>query len=258
MTGTFARKAALAGLLALAVLLSACAGGAGAPAGASAEDIAAATLAASGGGGAPTTESFSTDDGVTLSGTLYGSGDTVALLAHMRPTDQTSWTQFAQRVAAEGYAAFTFDFRGYGESGGQKTPNLIDKDVRAAIGFLRGRGFTNNVLIGASMGGVACAKNTKEANVNGLALISSPRTFESLEITGDDLTGLNYAKLFAASEDDEPYVTEIRTMHSWAAAPKSIALYTGNAHGTDIFGTAHKTELEDALLQVIRTAAGDA
>jgi pimeloyl-ACP methyl ester carboxylesterase len=160
-------------------------------------------------------------------------------------------------VAQSGYAAFTFDFRGYGESGGQRTFNLIDRDVRGAIDYLRGQGFSRIVLIGASMGAVACAKNAHEANVTGLGLVSSPRAFEGIEVAGNDLTGLDIPKLFLAAEDDEPAVTDTRTMHSWASSPKEIVLFSGNAHGTNLFDTDHKAELESALLDLIRTASGD-
>ena len=43
--------------------------------------------------------SFTTDDGVTLNGHLFGSGGAGIILAHMYPADQTSWIPTAQRLA---------------------------------------------------------------------------------------------------------------------------------------------------------------
>ena len=44
-------------------------------------------------------------------------------LAHMYPADQSDWTDFAQVLAAQGYQALTFDFRGFTESEGTWAPN---------------------------------------------------------------------------------------------------------------------------------------
>jgi hypothetical protein len=38
---------------------------------------------------------FKTEDNKTLDCRLFGSGSTAILLAHMRPSDQTSWFEFA-------------------------------------------------------------------------------------------------------------------------------------------------------------------
>ena len=217
-------------------------------------EIAAATETAA---AQPAVVSFLSEDGVSLSGTLH-SGDTsqaVVLLAHMRPSDQASWRPFAELVAEAGYAAFTFDFRGYGASGGSKQFGLIDRDVRAAIVYLRGAGYQSIVLIGASMGGVACAKNSHEANVTGLAMLSSPRNFEGLSVLEADVTGLTYPKLFIAAQDDEPAATDLRTLHAAASDPKDITLYTGSDHGTNLFNGVHKADLEQLLLDFIGRAA---
>jgi pimeloyl-ACP methyl ester carboxylesterase len=259
-------RAWLAALVTVAsVVVSACQVGASAPQGPSQEDVAAATqkavalaatVAAAGPvAGAPAT--FSAPDNSDMAGTLYGSGDTVVLLANMQGADQSTWKPFAQTVAAAGYAAFTFDYRGLGASGGSREDTKVDEDARSAIAYLRGQGFQSIVLIGASLGGIACAKNSHEANVSGLAMISSPRSLQSLILAPEDLNDLAYPKLFVASQDDEPFVTEIRTLHSWASVPKDIKLYTGNAHGTYLFTTEHKADFESLLLGFIRKAAGD-
>lgn len=250
-----------------ALVLAACAGGAGAPQSADQTDIDSATAraqsanatAAAGGVAAPepSTATFDTQDGATLSGTLYGGGDTVALLSNMRNAEQRSWQSFAEKVAGAGYAAFTFDYRGRGASEGTPNDSLVDRDVRAAITYLRGEGFTHIVLIGASMGGTASAKNTHEANVTGLGLISAPKTFESIVVSEPDLGDLPYPKVFVASMDDEPYVTDIRTLHSFASDPKEITLFTGNTHGTALLDSEHAANLEELLLDLIRQAAGD-
>ncbi len=48
--------------------------------------------------GRPTTSappvSFATDDGLTLRGHLFGTGDSWVILSHMFPDDQTAWFPF--------------------------------------------------------------------------------------------------------------------------------------------------------------------
>ena len=48
----------------------------------------------------------------------------------MYPSDQTSWYAAAKRLADEGYLVLTFDFSGYGESGGTKTSRSRPRHVR--------------------------------------------------------------------------------------------------------------------------------
>src|SRR5512136_565205 len=68
----------------------------------------------------PRVVTFTSDDGVTLSGTLFGSGTSAVIFSHMFPTDQTSWTPIAKDLAGRGYLVLTYDFRGYGASQGAK------------------------------------------------------------------------------------------------------------------------------------------
>jgi len=72
-----------------------------------------------------------------------------------------------------------FDFRGYRKSEGSATQSLFDKDLRAAIAFLRERGFQRMVCLGASIGGNICGKVAHEPGLAGLVIISGP--LDSLE-----------------------------------------------------------------------------
>ncbi len=78
----------------------------------------------------PQPVAFEATDGTPLRGHLFGKGPTGVILAHMYPADQKSWFPLARKLAEEGYLAMTFDFRGYGESGGEKVISEIDRDWR--------------------------------------------------------------------------------------------------------------------------------
>ena len=97
--------------------------------------------------------SFQTADGLTIHGHLFGSGEKLVILCHMRPSDQTSWYGFAEELAKAGYSALTFDFRGYGESEGKKELSKIDLDVEAAIASMREQGLRLDLPGGRQHGG---------------------------------------------------------------------------------------------------------
>ena len=198
---------------------------------------------------------FTTEDGIQLSGTVFGQGTTAVVLAHMLSADQTSWQPFAQVLAERGLTALTFDFRGYGKSGGDVDYTALDKDARGAIVFLRDHGFQRIVCIGASMGGLACGKVSHEPGLAGLVIISSPLSMEfvgsSLKVTRSDLADLTYPKLFVISREDRPLSGELRSMYGWSSDPKEIKVFSGLAHGTDLFDTEHAVEFRELLVDFV-------
>ncbi|WP_406314509.1 alpha/beta fold hydrolase [Streptosporangium sp. NBC_01639] len=61
--------------------------------------------------------------------------------------------RYAEQLARRGFAALSFDFTGYGESGGEprdvESPELKIRDLRAAIGFLAGHPAVDDGALGA-------------------------------------------------------------------------------------------------------------
>src|SRR5262245_43236084 len=144
---------------------------------------------------------FETEDHVKISGTVFGAGDTAVILAHMNNSDQSAWQPFAKELAQQGFTALTFDFRGFGKSGGHPQVGLLDRDVRAAEAFLRDKGFPRVVCVGASMGGTACAKAALSPGLDGLVVISSPLSMSPpLRLGTKDLPNLALPKLFIVSK----------------------------------------------------------
>ena len=179
--------------------------------------------------------SFTTGDGVELKGKLFGKGDTGVVLAHMFPADQTSWWEFGQVLADEGYMALAFDFRGYGESGGSKEINLIGMDIMAALKFLRGRGASSIFLIGASMGGTASLKVAASGSVTGVVSLSAPLDFRGLNVEGERV---RVPALLMASEGDEPGTRNLEAAFEGGIVVKetseSVIYQDTDEHGTDI------------------------
>ena len=199
---------------------------------------------------APRQVTFQTEDGITLSGTLFGQGQVGVALSHMFPTDQTSWHAFAQTLADTGYLALAYDFRGYGQSGGQRRIDQIDRDVQAAVEFLRGQGAQRIVLIGASMGGTASARVAGPVGADGLVVISSPRSFQGLSVNEDDIRAFKGPSLWIGSRGDAA-TAETEAMHAQANEPKALHIYAGSAHGTTIFDTGDAADLSRRLLDFV-------
>jgi len=194
--------------------------------------------------GASTSVRFKTEDGVTLSGKLFGSGSSGVVLAHMYPADQTSWYSTAKRLAQEGHLVLTFDFRGYGDSEGTKEIELIDKDVASAIQAIADAGATEVALIGASMGGTAglvATAQTTPIPVTGVATLSAPVEFKGLSAE-EAVPKLTVPLLFIAAEDDAG-ADGARQLQELSGSGAELKLLPGNEHGTELLEGAHADEI---------------
>jgi pimeloyl-ACP methyl ester carboxylesterase len=200
----------------------------------------------------PRAVTFTSDDGITLSGTLYGSGASAVVFSHMFPTDQTSWTLLAQDLAGRGYMVLTYDFRGYGKSQGAKEVSKIDHDLRAAVAFVRAQGATRLVLVGASMGGMATAKVAAVENPAAVVIMSAPQSFAGLVVSDDEVKAISAPKLFIGSEQDGATSATLH-MAEVASAPKDKYIYPGSGHGTYIFDTKYGADLTQRIIQFIET-----
>ncbi|MEO1746191.1 MAG: dienelactone hydrolase family protein, partial [Pseudomonadota bacterium] len=91
------------------------------------------------------------NDGATMAGTLYlpanyEAGDklpTVVVTGAWTSVQQQMPAEYAEQMAERGFAAFTFDFRGWGQSGDlagnvrfKEDPTAKTDDIRAAIEFV--------------------------------------------------------------------------------------------------------------------------
>ena len=205
-------------------------------------------LGACGEGAEPATGSsqvtFESSDGVTLDGRLFGPDDAPAgvVLAHMSPSDQSSWFDFAERLGREGYRVLTFNFRGYcpgGEAGcseGERAPSDIWQGVEGAIGELRDRGVLRIGLVGASMGGTASlvAASKEGTDVDAIVTLSAPTAFEGLDANAEVLAQVPGAKLFIAGHEDAAAAAAVDALYAETLQPKRPLILTTGDHGSDI------------------------
>jgi predicted alpha/beta-hydrolase family hydrolase len=196
--------------------------------------------------------SFVAEDGMKLSGTMFmgeGAKDIGVVLAHMgaHGADQRSWTSFAQTIAQRGFGALTFNFRA--------DRSKLDRDVRAAVGFLRDQDYQRIVCMGASVGGTASLKAAVDTDLAGVVVISSLWTTGSgstggaLIVSREDLAQLTLPKLFVTTDKDGNGVpATMKAMYEAAPEPKALKIFPGTVHGTDIFLTPQGDEFRDLLV----------
>ena len=181
---------------------------------------------------------FMTEDNIELNGNIFGSGNKWVILSHMYPTDQTSWFEFAEMIILkeEGYSILTYDFRGYGKSGGTQDVSKTVIDLTAALAYIKQYDPELIYLMGASMGGTASIVVAYESftTLDGVISFSGPGEFEgvsAISVIGD----LVPAKLFIASQGDEGAAQSATEMYEKSMEPKSLEILDGNSHGTFIF-----------------------
>ena len=188
--------------------------------------------------------SFAAPGGIELQGRLFEAEGATAgvVLAHMQPADQTSWFDFAETLADDGYRTLTFNFRGScpdsdtGCAAGEADPSLLWRDVVAAVGFLRSSGTPRVAVIGASIGGTAglVAAARPGARIGAIATLSAPAAIGGLAATSETLVAATSAKLFVAGNGDVSAATDAQAMYDSSVPPKRVEIVPSPDHGTDL------------------------
>ncbi len=197
---------------------------------------------------------FTTPDGATLGGTLYGTGETAVIFSVMGNCRQ-GWGEMASLAADHGIMAMTYQWRGCKESGTVVEDEIrkFVEDLRGAINFMRDQGATRIILAGASLGGCASAKLAVESQASGLIVIASPSQISQwgFEIDAADMK-TDIPKLFITAENDDTVAaSKTQQLFDLAAEPKEWQTYPGTAHGTDLFKTESGDGLRKRILDFI-------
>jgi alpha/beta superfamily hydrolase len=177
---------------------------------------------------------FMTEDNIELNGNIFGSGNKWVILSHMFPTDQTSWFEFAEMLKENSYIVLTYDFRGYGKSGGLQDVSKLDIDLTAALTYIRQYNPGLTYLMGASMGGTASLVVASKERIDGVISFSSPIEFggiSAINVIGNIVA----AKLFIASQGDKNAARSATEMYEKSMEPKFLEILEGDSHGTFIF-----------------------
>jgi dienelactone hydrolase len=204
---------------------------------------------------------LSAPDGVKLKATYFSPGrpGPGILLLHQCNRDRTSWTDLATKAAQRGYHVLTLDYRGYGESGGdrhedfqQQQPIIVrywPGDIDAAFAWLTGQKGVDRDRIAAA--GASCGVNQalllarRHPEVKTVVLLSGGATPEAREY----LRRTPGMPVFAAASlDDGTAVSGMKWILGWSHNTKNkFTEYRAAGHGTDMFSV--EKGLEPAILE---------
>jgi pimeloyl-ACP methyl ester carboxylesterase len=102
---------------------------------------------------------FSTEDGGHVCADLYGEGTRGVVLAHGGQFKKESWRVQANSLVSAGFRVLAIDFRGFGCSTGPGQADFdnapFEKDVLAAVRYLKSHGAKTVSAVGGSFGGGA-------------------------------------------------------------------------------------------------------
>jgi dienelactone hydrolase len=208
-----------------------------------------------------------TPDGVTLKGTYMspgGSGPAILLL-HQCNMDRHAWDGFAGDLANAGFHVLTFDFRGYGDSGGKLTDADARRkqqqekwpgDVDAAYAYLLSQSGVDKSRVavgGASCGvGQASALASRRHEIKALMLLSG----NASDAAKDYIAKTTSLPVFgAASEDDKGPAQGIKDALGASRNPQSVLkIVSGTEHGVPMF--AKHSDLEPMIVNWLKTQLG--
>jgi dienelactone hydrolase len=163
-------------------------------------------------------------------------------------SDRSAWAPLAQRLAAAGVHSLALDYRGYGESGGERSADdfrrqqviVTEKwpgDVDAALAALLAQPGVDRTRVGAAGG--SCGVNQavrlarRHPEVKTLALFAG-----NADQAGQDfLAATPWMPLVGiASHDDGPAVGDMQWLLGFSSHPANRLLeYPRGGHGTELF-----------------------
>lgn len=209
----------------------------------------------------PIPVTLKTPDGIALKATYYSPGreGPGILLLHQCNRDRTSWAALATQAAARGYHVLALDYRGYGESEGQRSENPQEQqqvvaekwpgDVDAAFTWLTAQKDVDRNRIAAA--GASCGVNQslllarRHPEVKTVVLLSGNASPEAREHLRNSPGMPVFA---AASRDDGNVVGSMRWILGWSRNDQNrFAEFEAAGHGTDMFGV--EKDLQSMILE---------
>lgn len=198
--------------------------------------------------------SFSTEDGRTVYGDLYGAGRRGVVLAHGGRFDKASWGDQAYALMKAGFRVLAIDLRGDGQSHGPRQAGIFTapfhQDVLAAIRYLRNAGAQTVSLVGASFGGDAVASAALDAAAGTIDRV----VFLAATPSGS-LEKLKARTLFIVARDDAsgagPRLPGIRAAYDKAPDPKELVILDGDAHAQFLFATDQRDRVMREILKFL-------
>ena len=199
-------------------------------------------------------------DGVTLKATYYSPGKPGpgVMLFHMCNSTRKAWAGLGEKLASRGFHVLALDYRGYGDSGDQRSENrdelfaivnaLWPGDIDAALALLTAQTGVDRERLGAV--GADCGVHQavqlarRHREVKTLVLLAGDTDWAGEEFLaatpGMPLLG-------SASADDGAAVEEMKWLLGFSAFPKNRMIeYPRGGLGTEMF--AVRADLEPTIV----------
>jgi pimeloyl-ACP methyl ester carboxylesterase len=202
--------------------------------------------------------SFPTEDGGRVCAELYGQGDGQStrgvVLAHGGRFTKESWRDQARAMVSEGFRVLAIDFRGTGCSAGPGQADFdnapFEKDVLAAVRYLKAHGSKTVSVVGGSFGGGAAG----DASIK-----SAPGEIDRIVFLGASpnlpAEKLKSRSLFIVARDDSngagPRLPGIRAQYEKAPQPKELIVLDGSAHAQFLFQTDQGARVMREILRFL-------
>lgn len=186
-------------------------------------------------------------DGTELKATYFSPGHPgpAILLLHQCNMDRHAWDGLAEDLARRGFHVLTFDFRGFGESGGHSTDAAVRRasirewpgDVDVAYSYLMARKGVEKTRVAA--GGASCGVTqasdlaTRHHEIRALVLLSGSASAAAKSYF---MATPTLAIFGAASESDTNAARGIQEALEASKDPRStVKIYPGTEHGVPMF-----------------------
>jgi dienelactone hydrolase len=201
----------------------------------------------------PQVVSLHASDGTVLKGTYFASGKPGpgVLLLHQCNQQRKLWDVLGERLASSGISVLTFDYRGFGESGGTPHDKLTTGeeikvqteiwpgDIEIAFQYLLAQPGIARERIGA--GGASCGVFNaiklarRHPEVKSLVLLAGPTDREGRLF----LQSSKNMPIFTSAADDDPFGPQVLMMQwFFSLSPNSasrFAHYASGGHGAEMF-----------------------
>ncbi|HLK33586.1 MAG TPA: dienelactone hydrolase family protein [Terriglobales bacterium] len=205
---------------------------------------------------APRDVDITAPDGIKLKATFYAAAKPGpgVLLLHMCNSNRKAWEPVASQLRADGINALTLDYRGYGDSEGEridfrKDPQKLQQmqttkwpgDIDAAYAWLLAQPGVDKGRIGA--GGGSCGVDQavqvarRHSEVKSLVLLAGGTNRAGL----DFLSGNPWLPLFTAAAADDEFDSQAPQNMQWLSElngnpSNQFVGFQDGKHGTEIFG----------------------
>ena len=195
-------------------------------------------------------------DGIDLKVTYFSPGrpGPGILLLHQCNMDRHAWDGLAKDLADAGFHVVTLDYRGFGESGGDRAQReKWPGDVDAAYAYLLAQKDVDKTRVAA--GGASCGVTlssdlaNRHHEVRALMLLSGLAS----DAAKAYLTATPAIPVFGAASDGD--TSAAKGINEAVAASKNphstIKIYSGTEHGVPMF--AKNAELEPMIVTWLKT-----